>query len=90
MSDWGDRLRSGSFRGVSFKVEISGRLGGCRAALFEFPKRDTPYTEGMGRRAKRFGMTCYVIGSDSASASRQWAAVPTTMCSGRCQSPGVT
>lgn len=64
MSEWRDRLRTGSFRGVAFKVEIGGRLGGRRAALFEFPKRDEPYTEDMGRRAKRFGITCYVIGSD--------------------------
>lgn len=62
--EWRNRLRPGSFRGVEFKVETGGRLGGRRAAVFEFPKRDKPYTEDMGRRAKRFGITCYVIGAD--------------------------
>ncbi|GGC90289.1 hypothetical protein GCM10010994_55160 [Chelatococcus reniformis] len=32
--------------------------------LFEFPKRDDPSTEDMGRRAKRFGVTCYLLGGD--------------------------
>jgi prophage DNA circulation protein len=32
--------------------------------LHEFPKRDTPYAEDMGRSARRFPVTGYVIGPD--------------------------
>lgn len=62
--DWKLRLQPASFRGVEFKVDVDSRAGGRRAVMFEFPKRDTPYAEDMGRRAKRFTVTGYVIGSD--------------------------
>ena len=33
-------------------------------AEFQFPKGDTPYAEDMGRAAKRWQITGYVIGDD--------------------------
>lgn len=59
---WQDRLRPSSFRGVSFHVDEAIRGGGRRQALFEFPKRDEPYAEDMGRRARRFTVVGYLIG----------------------------
>lgn len=61
---WKQRLRPASFRGVGFKIEVDTRAGGRRTVLFEFPKRDVPYAEDMGRRARRFSVTGYVIGPD--------------------------
>ena len=57
-------MRPGSFRGVPFRVEDGRRGGGRRQAVFEFPKRDTPYAEDMGRRARRFTVRGYVVGPD--------------------------
>jgi prophage DNA circulation protein len=62
--DWRRNLRPSSFRGVEFFVDAAGRAGGRRQALFEFPKKDTPYAEDMGRRARRFPVTAYLIGDD--------------------------
>ncbi|MGD9766849.1 MAG: DNA circularization N-terminal domain-containing protein, partial [Pseudolabrys sp.] len=39
-------------------------MGGRRGPTFEFPKRDDPYSEDMGRRARRRVITGYVIGDD--------------------------
>ena len=63
-SPWRDRLRPASFRGAGFNVEVSARAGGRRVALHEFPKRDEPYAEDMGRRARRHQVTAYLIGPD--------------------------
>jgi prophage DNA circulation protein len=61
---WIERLRPASFRGAEFHIEIGGRAGGRRTVLHEYPKRDEPYAEDMGRRGRRFGITAYVIGPD--------------------------
>jgi prophage DNA circulation protein len=61
---WRQRLQPGSYNGVPFHVDVDARSGGRRIALHEFPKKDTPYAEDMGRRARRFSITCYVLGPD--------------------------
>lgn len=61
---WRLRLQPASYNGVQFHVETGVRTGGRRIALHEFPKRDEPYAEDMGRRAKRFTVQAYVIGPD--------------------------
>ena len=61
---WQTQLVPASFRGVPFKVEDGGRTAGRRVAQFEFPKSDTPYAEDMGRAARRWQITGYVIGDD--------------------------
>jgi prophage DNA circulation protein len=53
-----------SFRGVPFFVESVERSGGRRAVVHEFPLRNDPYVEDMGRRARTFRMDGYVIGDD--------------------------
>ena len=50
-----------SFRGAQFKVDVGGKAGGRRNVTHEFPERDTPFTEDMGRRARRYPITGYVI-----------------------------
>src|SRR5262245_19531438 len=61
---WRDRLVPASFGGVEFKVDTSGRAGGRRGVNHEFPKRDTPSDEDLGRRAKRWAISGYIIGPD--------------------------
>lgn len=59
---WRDRLQPASFRGAVFHVELAARSSGRRGALKEYPKRNTPYNEDMGRMARRFAITGYLIG----------------------------
>jgi prophage DNA circulation protein len=61
---WRDRLRPASFRGAGFNVETSGKSSGRRTVLHEYPKRDIPFAEDMGRRAKRFRINGFLIGRD--------------------------
>jgi len=58
---WRDALQPASFRGALFHVETGSRENGRRIVLHEFPKKDTPYPEDMGRRAKTFSVRAYCI-----------------------------
>lgn len=53
-----------SFRGVAFLVESADRGGGRRAVVHEFPLRDDPFVEDLGRKARTFRIDGYVIGDD--------------------------
>tara|TARA_R110002074_G_scaffold253081_2_gene425063 strand:- start:10228 stop:11418 length:1191 start_codon:yes stop_codon:yes gene_type:complete len=61
---WKDRLRPGSFRGVPFKVDTMGGAGGRRLVVTEYPKRDKPNVEDMGRQGHRYSLNVYVLGAD--------------------------
>lgn len=61
---WRDSLRPASFRGAQFRVDLSAKAGGRRGQSYEFPKRDTPQDEDLGRRAKRFSVAGWVVGED--------------------------
>lgn len=61
---WRLRLQPASFNGVEFHVEVGSRSSGRRNAPHEFPKKDIPYTEDMGRRARTFVIAGYVVGPD--------------------------
>lgn len=50
-----------SFRQVIFHVETGARASGRRVVLHEYPKRNDPYAEDMGRAARRFHFTGYLI-----------------------------
>ncbi len=60
----GRRMIGASFRGVTFLVESEERSGGRRAVVHEFPLRDDPFVEDLGRRARGFRLDGYVIGDD--------------------------
>lgn len=60
----GRQLVGASFRGVPFLVESAERTGGRRAVVHEFPLRDEPFVEDLGRRARTFRIDGYVIGDD--------------------------
>lgn len=59
---WRDQLRIASFRGVLMHVETASGQFGRRTALHEFPGRDEPYGEDLGRRTRQFTLECYVLG----------------------------
>lgn len=61
---WRRSLRPASFRGVGFKVDTSDQDTGRRAVTHEFPGRDVPYTEDLGRKARTYGVEGYVLGPD--------------------------
>jgi len=58
---WRKRLRQASFKGAAFHVEQQGRASGRRTVLHEYPKRDDPYAEDLGRHARRYQIVGYVI-----------------------------
>jgi prophage DNA circulation protein len=59
---WRMALLPASFGGAVFHVEQQGRSGGRRVVLHEYPKRNNPYAEDMGRSAVRYQMTGYIVG----------------------------
>ncbi len=59
---WRAALLPASFGGAQFHVEAASKAGGRRIALHEYPKRDQPYAEDMGRKARRWPVTGYIIG----------------------------
>lgn len=61
---WRDRYQKGSFRGVAFISERHDFAGGRRVVTHEFPGRDEPVTEDLGRRARSFQLDCHVLGAD--------------------------
>lgn len=65
LRDWPRTLKKASFRGVAFYVETDKVKTGRRLVVHEFPHRDDPYVEDMGRAANTITVTAYVVG-DSA------------------------
>lgn len=63
-SDWQSRLRPASFRGVPFKVVDDEGTFGRRVQVHEYPNRDKPWTEDLGRATRRININAYLIGDD--------------------------
>lgn len=61
-SAWAQNLQPASYNAVQFHVDVNTRGSGRRNAIHEFPKRDLPYAEDMGRRARKFTVNAYIIG----------------------------
>lgn len=61
---WRARLKPASFRGVAFFVDQDELEGGRRAVTHEFPGRDMPFTEDLGRKAAPCTVEGYVVGAD--------------------------
>ena len=58
---WRQYLKRASFRSCPFYVDTGVRESGRRVVQHEFPKRDVPYAEDMGRRAREFTVRGYLI-----------------------------
>ena len=58
------QLRPGSFRGVPFETVDSTYSVGRRVVVHEYPQRDTPFVEDLGRKAREITFTAVVAGAD--------------------------
>jgi hypothetical protein len=58
---WRDELMVARFRTAEFHVESASMENGRRIVMHEFPKKEEPYAEDMGRRAKEFSVRGYCI-----------------------------
>lgn len=62
---WRDRFNArGSFRGAPFVLRDDSLQFGRRVQVHEYPERDIPYAEDLGRRARQFTIDVYVIGEN--------------------------
>ncbi len=57
-------FQPGSFRGAGFVSEAHEGSGGRRLATFEFPGRDVPLVEDLGRKSRKFSLDCLTVGAD--------------------------
>ena len=64
---WRDNLVPASFRGAGFQVDnTEAPIAGRRVAVHEYPGRDEPFVEDLGRRTKRWEIEAFVVGDDYA------------------------
>lgn len=71
-TDFLSALRTASFRGVPFQVEADEGEGGRRGKLHEYPFRDVPYAEDLGRRARSIQFRAFVIGALGGDGTDVW------------------
>jgi prophage DNA circulation protein len=62
--DWSTTLRRASYRGVAFFVEADTIDTGRRLVVHEFPHKDAPYIEDLGRKANSIQVTAYLVGDN--------------------------
>lgn len=60
-TQWRNEMLPASFRGRYFHCFSNATNGGERVVTHQFPKKDYPYTEKMGRHAMEFSIRGYVI-----------------------------
>lgn len=58
---WLDTLRTASFKGIEFKVEGHDAEVGRRLKVNEYVFRDEPFTEDLGRKARRWDVQAYLV-----------------------------
>lgn len=61
---WREDLQPASFRGVPFEVENDTGKFGRRVEVHEYPQRDKPFAEDLGRATREFTVSAFVIGDD--------------------------
>ncbi|MEN3753818.1 DNA circularization N-terminal domain-containing protein [Mangrovibacter sp. SLW1] len=61
---WTDNLQDASLRGVPFKVDEDEATFGRRTQTHEYPGRDKPWVEDLGRATRRFSVQAYLVGDD--------------------------
>lgn len=57
-------LRPASFRGVPFEVSSTSLKVGRRVQVFEYPQRDVPFVEDLGKSARTVTLQAYIAGAD--------------------------
>jgi prophage DNA circulation protein len=61
---WREEKQKASFRGVTFHVKSSDGDIGRRNVIHQYPKRDTAYGEDLGKKAREFTLTAFVLGDN--------------------------
>lgn len=61
-TSWRNNLRPSSFRGVPFYVDAASGSGGRRLVTHEFPLRNAPAIEDLGKAANRYRIRAWVVG----------------------------
>ena len=61
---WRDNLLQASFRGAKFYCVSHETTTGRRTVTHEFPLRDTPQGEDLGRLRAGYNIQAYVLGDD--------------------------
>ncbi|MFG0862614.1 DNA circularization protein [Pseudomonas sp. CJQ_13] len=64
MTTWRDELRPASFRGVPFHVDSDSMPVGRRTQVHEYPQRNEPLVEDLGRITREIKLAAFVIGED--------------------------
>ncbi len=59
-----DQLRPATFRGVPFQVDGSSFETGRRTQVHEYPQRDKPYAQDLGRSTRQLRFDAFVVGDD--------------------------
>lgn len=67
------KLLPASFRGVNFGVKDINTTMGRRTVLHEYPLRNDPYAEDLGRKAREYTINAFVMNPDDYSASQDLA-----------------
>ncbi len=66
---WRDQLLPATFRGVPFEVDAHDTVAaGRRAHVHEYPGRDDPWTEDLGRRTSEYTLDAYLVGDNGSPA----------------------
>ena len=68
---WRDQYQQGSYRGVPFLTESADGQFGRRNQVHEYPGRDVPYVEDLGKAAREFTIECLVLGANYMAARDQ-------------------
>lgn len=61
---WRDQMLPASFRGISFLIPQASVPVGMKVQLHEFPQRDEPYAEQLGKQAQVHRLVCWIVGDD--------------------------
>ena len=61
---WLDQLQPATWRGLPFAVRSSEYRRGRRFAVHEYPYRDVPWAEDVGRASRVVGFSGFVVGDD--------------------------
>lgn len=60
---WREELQPAEFRGALFFVDGHEAALGRRVQVHEYPQRDKPYAEDLGRKSRKFTVEAFVLGA---------------------------
>nr|WP_311528708.1 DNA circularization N-terminal domain-containing protein [uncultured Ralstonia sp.] len=64
MTQYSDSLHPASFRGVPFQINGADCGVGRRVQVHEYPQRDMPWVEDLGRATREIALEAFLIGAD--------------------------